>query len=277
MASRKANAREALSRRVEQIDGSSPTSADNKSIVAKLASGEGTSASDKYDFKQGGKIFAKPSADRDANINKFGDLDRRQKGKRQSHRLGKKPNPSIMTHFSGFQFANPSDAAWLGLDTKGKGKNTELVLGDDDTASRKGKGRFKSRRKKERKIVFFNSNEYLGYSGHSQNQGDFQKILDDQSLSVLRVNTRIVTLAAEERLLKTLVQFASARTAMKAAIQANILLHTSVDSENDKLIDWSSPDRDWLFNRLIDFDDDDPLPLELQEGGTPQQLGNSFQ
>ena len=72
-------------------------------------------------------------------------------------------------------------------------------------------------------------------------------------------------LGAEFRLLKTMVHFTSARLAMKAAL-------ANRSDNGPTLIEWSTLEREWLFHSLTESPGHDPLPQELQDGGTVLQL-----
>ena len=161
-ASRKAGARDAIADRIERIESadtstlsSQPTFASPGALVAKMSSGEGVTSLVDYGFSL-------PPAD-DGNGNerpkersyeyeedKFGgggteeqntstsSNDRRrsvQSGGYSSRRPFPSKNakaPPLTPHFSGFEFANPTDAAWLGFYNSNPGtrrKDPPLVAG----------------------------------------------------------------------------------------------------------------------------------------------------
>ena len=76
---------------------------------------------------------------------------------------------------------------------------------------------------------------------------------------------------AERRLLKTLIKHSGSRSATKAAIAANFRQHDVVKIKQ-KLIEWSSTDREWLFNNLVGCSGFGPLPITLDDGGMSNQI-----
>ena len=113
--------------------------------------------------------------------------------------------------------------------------------------------------KTQNDIVFFNSNEYLGASSYSaivgtnskSSHGESQNKILDYTSSALQQNTDKIIEGAESRLLRALVIFKSARDAMKAAVHANMKTQDSEIDKEEKLLEWSSFDREWLFDKLI--------------------------
>jgi hypothetical protein len=115
--------------------------------------------------------------------------------------------------------------------------------------------------------VYFNSNSYLGYPETIQQSN---KIL---TVEYIQENPDFQLILAEEKMLRTLIEYAPARKAMKVAME-----HMQRNSSNGgtcDFLEWSSSDRRWLFHKLVGTDTnnrDNALPPELQDGGTPSQL-----
>lgn len=117
MASRKAAAREALTRRVEAADGESGS----KNTLARLSSGEASTADDAqlasivHSMKQDGikssskARFESPRREKGRSDNGRNQMSRRDSGQRQA--------PPMIQHFRGFQFSE-TDAEWLGVTTE---------------------------------------------------------------------------------------------------------------------------------------------------------------
>lgn len=121
-------------------------------------------------------------------------------------------------------------------------------------------------KKKRQKFVYFNSNQYLGNVPSIDSEGVPFTSLSNQ---LLNQNADKILLSAESRLLKAMIHFGSARLAMKAAL---------ANRENSPgLIEWSSPEREWLFHCLTESPGHEPLPQKLQGGGTAEELMNYLQ
>ncbi len=137
----------------------------------------------------------------------------------------------------------------------------DLVL-DGDTPSWK---------KKKKSYTYFNSNKYLGYDGgiSTPPKCDDGEMIAAQINDMLTQNADKLQLGAEFRLLKTMVNFSSARIAMKQALENRI--------DNGPTFEWSTLEREWLFHTLTESPGHEPLPKELQEGGTVLQLQSYLQ
>ena len=109
----------------------------------------------------------------------------------------------------------------------------------------------KFRKKNNKNIVFFNSNQYLGHGDASHNtilrsktgesKDDFQKQVFNMYSSAVQQDINIVIQAAEKRLLNTLIFFSSAREAMKVAVSTNL---KNLGNEGDnKFLEWSTNGR----------------------------------
>ena len=133
MSSRKARSREALSRRIETIEGST-YGTNNVDIVSKLARGEGMVStideekmSSKYKREQKSiteqlenSPFTERNYQNDTLTMKA--ISEQQRNQNDWQRTRKKLQPRrnnqkapLISHFSGFEFENPDDAVWLGL------------------------------------------------------------------------------------------------------------------------------------------------------------------
>mmetsp|Transcript_18377 Transcript_18377/g.38258 ORF Transcript_18377/g.38258 Transcript_18377/m.38258 type:complete len:1128 (-) Transcript_18377:66-3449(-) len=145
-------------------------------------------------------------------------------------------------HFSGIEFQNPTDAQWLGKQKAlGMQSHKDAIMREGKTDS------------KYLRPFYFNS-EPVEVSS---------KDLTPQNLFMIDM--------AERRLLKTLIKHSRSRSAMKAAIAANFRQYDVVNIKQ-KLIEWSSSDREWLFNNLVGCCGCDPLPITLDDGGMSNQI-----
>lgn len=261
MASRKAAAREALTRRVEAADGESGI----KNTLARLSSGEASTADDaqlasivqgmKQDgIKSSSKArFESPRLEKGRSDNGRNQMSRRDSGQRQA--------PPMIQHFRGFQFTE-TDAEWLGVTTEKGRKNFCLGRPDDDFTDKQ--------RYNNKDLVYFNSNEYIGneksvLSTIANIDGPTALPIEKTSNPLINPDENSLLLNSESRLLHTMVTYSSARSAMKSALSNRIGGETA-------FLEWSSLDRDWLFHCLTDSPGHENLPHELQDGGTVAQL-----
>lgn len=90
--------------------------------------------------------------------------------------------------------------------------------------------------------------------------------LTSLSNKLLNQNAHQILSGAESRLLKAMVHYASARLAMKAALANR--------ANSPTLMEWSTPEREWLFHCLTESPGHEPLPQELQESGSVSELLN---
>lgn len=124
-------------------------------------------------------------------------------------------------------------------------------------------GEQKEWKRKSNEYVYFNSNQYLGNAPSVDSEAMPLPSLSNQ---LLNQNANKILSGAESRLLKTMVHFASARSAMKAAL---------ANRANSPLaMEWSTPDREWLFHTLTESPGHEPLPENLQENGSAVDLFN---
>jgi len=157
--------------------------------------------------------------------------------------------PKYIPHFS-----NPTDQEWLGIGDKMGEKN--LILG---LKSKKGKhtsadvsGNFLTGIKKAEIVYFESLDDASGLSAARGIHVDVDRKKSD----------------AEDQLLLALVQYPPARHAMRSMGDA-----AASGGPASSIIKWSDLDREWLFRSLIgDEDNRDPIPPELQDGGTAGQL-----
>jgi len=304
MASRKAVAKEALERRIEAADGGGGGS--RRDLIAKLSSGDGSM--NRAEMGEGGRRDDSTSTTAATTTNVAGgggsqtvqdryptrrmvDGSRRKTFYKKSFQIkSKEHSPPLTDHFSGFKF-NPTDAEWFGL--SGKNSKGDLLLGEV-TVRGDMTNRFKKLGgTKQKDAVYFNSNKYLGNTfitadalvagyGNIKNGNSNGSISSSSSLSyndgyeigfgtesLLRPDSDQIILDTEVRLLRCMVFFGSARLAMKSALSNGL-------DNGPALIEWSSPEREWLFQCLTDFRGHASLPKELQDGGTVAQLRQYF-
>jgi hypothetical protein len=110
--------------------------------------------------------------------------------------------------------------------------------------------------------VFFNSNEYHGHQFITKEALDAgytniavekdPSILEKGIGSLVQYDAGILSSSAEDTLLRTMVLFQSARRAMKNSMDV------SRASGSDADIQWSNPDKAWLFSCLADKIDEIP-------------------
>ena len=293
MASRKASAREALTRRVEAADGDSGS----KGKLARLNSGEATTRDDpqssaslvesmKQDgIKQSTKArFERPHQGKIESGNGSNAIGKRYSKQREA--------PPMIQHFQGFQFSE-TDAEWLGLTTEkvrfGLNCSNVLVitsisrssqfvhqgrknfiLGSPDDDIDDGDNYYRKQRYNNKDLVYFNSNDYIGneksvLSTIANMDGPTAPAVGQISNPLVKPDENKLLLDAESRLLHTMVIYASARLAMKSALANRI-------GGGKAFLEWSSLDREWLFQCLTDSPGHETLPRELQDGGTVAQL-----
>ena len=313
-ASRKAGARDAIADRIERIESadtsalsSQPTFASPGALVAKMSSGEGvTSLLDEvvdYGFNlppvDGDEPRKARSFEYEEGIyGNVGDAntsnnDGRRSGQQSEGFSSRRPFPNksvkappLTPHFSGFSFANPTDAAWLGFHNSKSGtrqKDPPLVAGGGGLVERRlvreaiEAGETYVSLDSENKLVYFNSNtfhgnKFLTKEAREAGYGESDISYDASEIglgipALLEQDADKLLLDAEDRLLRALVHYPSARAAVKGAVMATLKSGTG-----PALIEWSIQDREWLFECLADSPGRSPLPLELQEGGTASQL-----
>lgn len=124
-------------------------------------------------------------------------------------------------------------------------------------------------KKKKQKWVYFNSNEYLGQSKNknSKTNNNFKSLAAAQANALLNQNSDKLLKEAEFKLLQVMTQFPSARKAMKAALSNRL-------DDSPNMLEFSTPEREWLFHCLTESPGHEPLPQELQDGSTLVQLNN---
>jgi len=181
----------------------------------------------------------------------------------------KKEKIPLVPHFDGFQFENESDELWLNGDssTSSKKSGNYLILGGS-----KQQGSWRDEWTYEEELrtkapVYFNSNAFLGYESHNKIERNAESILTVESV---QENPDVQLLMAEEKMLRTLIQYPPARKAMKMAMEN---LGNGANATSD-IMEWSSFERKWLFYKLVGISNDgqEAVPPELLDGGTPAQL-----
>ena len=310
MASRKAMAREALSRRIEKRDG---VSAVMSGKISKLLNGESFTEESKKMSSQTNSPSKKKTLPQSTNRrndsmmnekNPYSETrpSERENWKNRYDNRNQKSQAPILPHFSGFHFSNPNDAEWLGVSGNNVSANlacdTILHCGHHMTdhfylyvgsmyttfAQKKNKDNLilgELRRQKSKKgsyftwksddAIYFNSNEYLGgvqgdskYRMTETMNGEISSSYNQMDKLIESANKAQIIIS-ENHLLKTLVSFPHARTAMKLAIAKNVGTN-SIDFE------WSNKEREWLFKSMVDYPGFSPLPKQLQENSTIIEL-----
>jgi len=311
-ASRKAGARDAIADRIERIESadtltlsSQSTFASPGALVSKMSSGEGvTSLVDEMDYAlppadDGDKRHKERSYEyEDDKFGSVGDANTSSNNRRRSdqsegfssrHPFPKNAKtPPLTPHFSGFEFANPTDAAWLGFYNGSSGtrrKDPPLVAGGGALVERRlmreaiEAGETYVSLNNENKLVYFNSNafhgnKFLTKEAREAGYGENGITYDASEIglgvpALVEQDSDKLLLDAEDRLLRALVHYPSARAAIKGAVMTSL---KSGSGAGFALIEWSNQNREWLFECLTDSPGRTPLPSELQEGGTAQQL-----
>jgi hypothetical protein len=123
-----------------------------------------------------------------------------------------------------------------------------------------------------KRVVYFNSDEYLGkkfltkdaiIAGYNPSiRRPDAGNMHFGTASLLEHDSNFMLNAAERNLLKLLTFSPKARLSMKAL----------VDGGKHGFIEWSSIEREWLFQCLTDAPGRQPLPVNLQNNGTRGQL-----
>lgn len=180
--------------------------------------------------------------------------------RRRMHRsLIEKESPPLTPHFAGFQFENPTDAAWLGIPkNKAEAGNSILTLGELNSCVEPKVFPRKARSGSWSKPVYFNSNEYHGHrfvssdavaAGYSDTLqvSRFSSIQDKGVASLVQHEAAGTLVSTEDAFLRGLVTYyPQSRNAVKEILQASTSAGSAVE------IEWSSPEREWLFTRLME-------------------------
>jgi hypothetical protein len=115
---------------------------------------------------------------------------------------------------------------------------------------------------KQKKAVYFNSNEYhgnqfltqeaimAGYKDEAIKRDS--RVFENGITSLLQLNENDASVSAEDSLLRMLLLFSSARKSLKTGIGI------SYASGSDETIEWSSSSREWLFSCLVEQEADIP-------------------
>jgi DNA primase catalytic core len=295
MVSRKAAAKESLGRRIEAVDGFAPNQQDDK--LSQMSKGlyqadESKKLSTKA-FKESNPVKARvlpqrlkpaldqrdvpgPTAGRKANNTARKAPPGTRKGIKRDFK--KTVYPSMTPYFQGFEFENESDAEWLGLARqKSKRKNGDLVFGINERYQKMMLSRFGAAYAPGLKdnFVYFNSNEYhgkrfltqeamdAGYTNNGPAPSD-RKFLELGIATLIRDDPETMIRRGEDALLRNLVQYGPARSAMKTAIASSEATGSRYE------IEWSSHDREWLFTYLVERQDE--IPSQYLEAGTIKEL-----
>ena len=254
-ASRIAKSRDVVTRRLEAL-AEDVSDVDLQNRLTSIAQGEGIDGPDedaKLSFK---KRMEDPDFKADVKKKRaMRGQKRPSSSPRNSERrfkVKKMETPKLIDHFDGFDFPNSNDADWLGL-PKQKSKRKK-----DEVLRLKGQnGPFGNTQTNFIKDpVYFNSNDFHGEAFLSEDAAKAGYVNDmivprDPDLFVKGVgtlmqrNADILSDAAEDTLLRTLVAYSSARTALKNSRDV------SEASGNSGTIEWNDPAREWLFDKLI--------------------------
>lgn len=116
-------------------------------------------------------------------------------------------------------------------------------------------------------MVYFNSNKYLGNEPNLVQIHPEQNFHTERSSMInplMSPNADRQLVDAEYRLLYVMVHFPSARNAMKS-----VLLNKKGDGMR---LEWSNPEREWLFQCLTDSPGHENIPPELQDDCSTNQL-----
>jgi len=296
MSARKASAREAMERRIEQADGFAGDGAVAK--IRKMSSGEGMASHSEDDTrKMSESALAKinspvktPSTKKlpPRKLRKLAPQTtsnpRRSTDHRSTNSMNRNKQPPIVPHFKGFTFKHQTDMDWLGISGKSK-RNMHLgstaSYTDDDNRLRAETSAFdtNSKRLNRRKpdVVYFNSNEYLGtryltadainagYTVGNDRPRQGESLLQFTERKLLEVDADSMILQAESRLLHALAKFPTSRAAMRTVYSASTFSPSKMK--------WTDNDREWLFLCLTGSQDIiPPIPDELLDGGTAHQL-----
>ncbi|GMI37356.1 hypothetical protein TrCOL_g12200 [Triparma columacea] len=217
---------------------------DNPDIMKRLLEGGGDDET--KNSSNNNKIMNKNNNRPNNNITPPSSPSTKKYNKNYNNRYNQNPSPptrrNSKPHFSGIEFQNPTDNQWMG-----KQKALGMQSHKDETWRETGED-----------IRYLRPSYF-----NSEPVEVAPKDLTPQN--VLMID------AAERRLLKTLIKYSRSRSAMKAAIAANFRQHDVVNIKQ-KLIEWSSPDREWLFNNLVGCCGCEPLPITLDDGGMSSQI-----
>lgn len=257
MVARKAAAKDVVERRVESVEGYK--SRNNTMIMKRMLEG-GLSFSAVETSK-----LARNATRGDASDNVVSNVpksDMASKGKGTAryttsnqegnrNRLKRRvfPREPLIPHFTGVEIRQASDASWLGIpQDRSRRELHHLTFGAASTeGSQKGTRR--------QSMVFFNSNDFHGdqfltkeaeYAGYTKGKVVKDGALLEKGIGVLISDDQECKGAlAEQRLLRNLVLYPSARSAMRDAVSTSDATGASPE------IDWSTTERAWLFHILV--------------------------
>ena len=126
------------------------------------------------------------------------------------------------------------------------------MLGDIYEESAEGGSK---RRRKKKDLVYFNSNQFHGGRYIDEQSAKAMNSIplpaNDQLQSQITGDGNKILRDAEALLLRTIIRIPSARLAMKAALTKSYIPGSSAS-----LIEWSSPEREWLFECLVNATED---------------------
>ena len=259
MVARKAAAKEVVERRVESVEGYK--SQNNTMIMKRMLEG-GMSVSAVETSKLASNASQGETSRENfvgSNTSKSGMASNRRGTVRSSppkqegnrNRLKRKVfrREPLIPHFDGVEIRQSNDASWLGVpQDRSRRELHHLTFGAPST-----EGSQKAKRRQS--LVFFNSNDFHGDqfltkeaedAGYARGKVIKDAALLEKGIGVLISNDQEYQGAlAEERLLRNLVLYPPARSAMRDAVSTSDA--TGVSPE----IDWSTIERAWLFDILV--------------------------
>ncbi|CAB9505386.1 DNA primase [Seminavis robusta] len=163
------------------------------------------------------------------------------RGNRRPQKTQSYPPPPLAPHFAGIHFQHQSDSDWLG--TTGNSGGSIDVLGSPHYPLGN------NIKQKDTKPVYFLSNEYLGhFEGNSANSNGLSRTTDQGLATLPRRDDRRSVEGAEDMLLHSMVSnFPDSCNALQEFVRAQSFVSQGID-----IIEWSNPNRKWLFNSLLD-------------------------
>jgi DNA primase catalytic core len=252
MVARKAAAKEVLERRVESVEGYK--SQNNTMIMKRMLEGGLSVSTVKTSKLARNATKGEASSDNVIGFNtpKSGMASNsppNQEGNRNRLKRNVFRREPLIPHFAGVEIRQSSDASWLGVpQDRSRRELHHLTFGAPSAeGSQKGKRR--------QSMVFFNSNDFHGDqfltkdaedAGYAKGMVVKDSALLEKGIGVLISDDQEYKGAlAEQRLLRNLVLYPSARSAMRDAVSTSDATGASPE------IDWSSTERAWLFHILV--------------------------
>ena len=226
-------------------------------VMERIMGGEGSGnplSSDAF-VSNDGKV------DREQQLKKLGSI--RRYGKGSSNGSSSNDNSEYQVgrrqayKFSGVEFANPTDKEWIGW-----GRADQSLLGSEYISD------------KSFKPYYFGSNPNNDIAPAPSTEDEGVALLNSVSLTWPSDEMANV---AEVRLLRSLISHARSRSSMKSAMRVfqeffSPSKPTDSSKQQRRFVEWSSADREWLFNNLIGCGGCEGLPEELDSVGMTSQI-----